>query len=128
MATHGFAQGHVSVDNDFARFGSKSYAINKINSVEVRSERMGSDLPWIICGAIAAICGFAFLGDPNPGSLIGGLIFGGLAYLLFKSAQRYNHKLYLMTSSSEVQALQSQDKSEIDQLRNAIEAAMVANK
>lgn len=26
----------VSVDRDFARFGNKSYAINKINSVEVR--------------------------------------------------------------------------------------------
>jgi hypothetical protein len=29
----------VSVDRDFARFGSKSYAINKINTVEVRERK-----------------------------------------------------------------------------------------
>lgn len=29
----------VNVDRDFARFGSKTYAINKINSIEVRRHR-----------------------------------------------------------------------------------------
>lgn len=29
----------VSVDRDFARFGSKSFAINKIHTVEVRARR-----------------------------------------------------------------------------------------
>ena len=32
---------NITVDNDFARFGSKSYAINKINSVEVRERKLG---------------------------------------------------------------------------------------
>ena len=31
-----YQRGHVTVDDNFARFGSKSYAINKITSVDVR--------------------------------------------------------------------------------------------
>jgi len=41
-----YERGDISVDDNFARFGTKSYAINKINSVDVRSRAMAAGCGW----------------------------------------------------------------------------------
>lgn len=121
-----YDRGNVKVDSDFARFGSKSYAINKINSVEVRTDRPTGDAGWIICGIIALLCLLSGLGGGGSGIFMLCAVFALVAAGLYHSAQKRIHKLFLMTSSSEAQALQSEIKEEVDSLRAAIEQAMVA--
>ena len=69
-------KGNVQIDDKFARFGSKSYAINKINSVDVRSHRPHGEAVVYVAGLLALIFVLAAVGsmsDPNgsPGVLSG---------------------------------------------------------
>lgn len=120
----------VTIDADFARFGNKSYAINKINTVEVRSERLGGNAGWIILSIIVVLFLFAMLGSavsegsPRTEYFIIVVLLGGWAWALKRRAKRERHSLFLMTSSSEAQALQSEDKEMILGLRDQIERAM----
>jgi hypothetical protein len=120
----------ISVDKDFARFGQKSYAINKINSLEVRPTRPYTATGGVIFGGIGAvivIAGVANIGTNFATALLS-FIFGGIflviAWLLFQRSQTVLYNLYLMTSSSEVQAYKSFDGEEVEGLRDQIEAAM----
>jgi hypothetical protein len=109
----------VSVDRDFARFGNKSYAINKINSVEVRQRHPYGTAGMFLAGLGAVICVLS-----GGGWIILGVIFGGLAYWLWRRSRIVEFQLFLMTSSSEAQAFVSRDGEMIDRLRNRIERAM----
>jgi hypothetical protein len=122
----------VSVDRDFARFGSKSYAINKINSVDVRARHPHSQtaaLGWGLAAAICLIIAFgqssasADTGDPAA-VLCFGALFGFLAFRAWKRSKVVEYQLFLVTSSGAVQAIKSEDPSVIDGLRNRIERAM----
>jgi hypothetical protein len=53
----------VSVDRDFARFGGKSYAINKINTVEVRQRHPNGKTGMFVAGLIALFCLLAAFGE-----------------------------------------------------------------
>lgn len=123
----------VTVDNDFARFGDKSYAINKINTVEVREtypHPMGLFAILVGLGAVAAIL-FGLL--VLPGGFYGvGLFFLTVGSLMglysYNAAQRSEIRTYslvLMTSSSEAQAFTSPNRDEVESLRAKIEQAMV---
>jgi hypothetical protein len=123
--------GGITVDDDFVRFGSKSYAINKINSVEVRETQPHGKGGAIVCGIIA---GFALLGalgsfaapdGPSGGMFVFAAIFAGLAWWLWQQAKIREYKLFLMTSSSETQAFITRDQDEVISLRDSVEAAMV---
>lgn len=121
-----YNSGAVSVNGDFARFGSKSYAIDKINTVDVR-ERKPFDVSGAIVSALIAIVViptglFSF----SLTRLLIGLVFGVLAYLAYKRSLIRVYGLFLTTSSSDVQAYESQDREEVHKLRAAVEAAMVA--
>ncbi len=120
-----YQQGDVSVDLNFARFGAKSYAINKINTVEVRNRRpYGQGLPFLF-GIIAFACFMTILMDGiGAGSAIGLLLFGALAYWAWQRQKTVEYSLFLMTSSSEAQALSTRDQTEVMGLRDAIETAM----
>lgn len=78
--------GNVSVDAHFARFGSKSYAINKINSVDIREARPHGEGAIWVWGLLSLISMLAFVGSLSSpeGISVGGLvlaaIFGFLAY------------------------------------------------
>jgi len=120
----------VSVDAHFARFGEKSYAINKINSVEVRRRQphgQGAAIGW---GLLSLIFGLSFLGslsNPNGGTVVTltlAVIFGYLAYRAWLRSKIIEHQLFLMTSSSEAQAIVSQDGAMVNGLRERIERAM----
>jgi hypothetical protein len=109
----------VSVDRDFARFGSKSYAINKINSVEVRERHPYGTAGMFLAGLGAVICVLS-----GGQWILLGLIFGGLAYWAWRRSQIVEYQLFLMTSSSEAQAFVSRDGEAINRLRDRIERAM----
>lgn len=120
----------VSVDNDFARFGAKSYAINKITSVEVREERphaMGCAYGLFILGAIVALQGFASFSEPGGAVflLITAAVIGGIGYWQWKRSQIIVYKLFLITSASETQAFVTRDAGEVADLRQRIENAMM---
>lgn len=125
---------NVTVDKDFARFGAKSYAINKINTVEVRERKPHGQAGMFIFGVLAFIFGMSGLGtlfgsgESSGGitSLIIAAIFGFIAYRLWLRSKIVEYQLFLMTSSSEAQAITSRDGEMIDDLRRKIESAMIA--
>jgi hypothetical protein len=122
----------VSVDRDFARFGSKSFAINKINTVDVRAHRPHSQSAWFGWGLLAAICLLLFVGRESGSSASGGtnaaaflcLVFGILALRAWKRSKIIEYQLLLVTSSQAVQAIKSEDAEMIDGLRDRIERAI----
>lgn len=120
----------VSVDADFARFGNKSYAINKINSVEVRSRRPYGQGAMFVWGLLAIICGLSGLGqlaDAAGGAILTlafAVLFGFLAWKAWQKSHVVEYQLFLMTSSSEAQAFVSRDGDEVQALRDRIEGAM----
>ena len=120
----------VSVDDDFARFGAKSYAINKINSVEVRERQPYGRGGAILCGLLclfAIMAGWNSLGapdGPSGSSFVLAIFFAGLAYWLWQRANIREYLLFLMTSSSETQAFVTRSEDEVASLRERIEAAM----
>lgn len=119
------------IDDDFARFGAKSYAINKINSVNVRERRPHGTAGAVIAGIIAFFAFFAAIGsmgepDRSPvGPLIVAIAFAGLAFWQWKRSKIREYLLFLMTSSSETQAFVTRDESEVMALREQVESAML---
>ena len=122
------AETSVSVDRDFARFGAKTYAINKINSVEVRARHPHGTAWMFLCGLVALIGLLSFLGSADAFSFGLAVVFGPLAYMAWKRSKIIEYQLFLMTSSSEAQALTSRDADMIQSLRNRIEAAMIGQR
>lgn len=122
----------VQVDANFARFGGKSYAINKINSVEVRVHKPHGEGAIWACGLIALLCLLSFIGSlsmpdgPSIGTLVIAAIFGSLGYRAWLKSKVREYQLFLMTSSSESQAFVTRDRNEVFQLRDSIEKAMAA--
>lgn len=121
----------VIVDDGFVRVGRKSYAINKINSVEVRSRQVRGKGLALAAALIAVLCLLVALGavrtNGSPaGGLIAAAVFGGIAWLLSRRPDIYEHELFLMTSSSEMSGYKTRDQGEIDALRAQIEGAMLA--
>jgi hypothetical protein len=114
----------VSVDRDFARFGAKSYAINKINSVEVRRHYPNGQLAMFVFGLLGVICVVSGSGGGGGPLILLGLLFFVLAFWLWRRSRIVDYQLFLMTSSSEAQALTSRDPAVIQSLRERIEQAM----
>jgi hypothetical protein len=122
-----YQNGSITVDEDFARFGSKTYSIDKINTVDVRVS-VPSQAGWIILGLLGI--GF-FLPSALAGELVMaffGIVLLGAAYIVWRGAQLRTYKLFLVTSSSEAQAFETRDEGEISQLRSAIEQAIIRQK
>lgn len=118
-----YQNGSISVDERFDRFGEKSYAINKINSVEVkRTEAVTKPFKaFAVAAAFFAVLAFS---QELWGLFVFAALLGFFAYRMFKNPNVDEFQLFLMTSSSEVQALETKDREQITQLRAAIEAAM----
>ena len=118
--------GVIEVDDKFARFGGKSYAINKINSVEVRQRKPYGKGAAVLCGIIALM---ALLQAAQVGlaAVVVGLAFAGLAYWSWQRSKVTEYQLFLMTSSSEAQAFVTRNGAEVFALRDQIEAAIAAS-
>ena len=130
-----YKKGAVTVDANFARFGSKAYAISKINSVEVRIEKRDASMGYLLgyIGAFLGIfAGISMISEGNLGGVIAILIgigLGGLAYMTTpKSAPPAIHRLYLMMSNNEAQAYETTDGEEVRHLREAIEDAIAGRR
>ena len=122
----------VSVDNDFARFGAKSYAINKITSVEIREVKDTKGGCAIAAfGLLSLGCALTALGQAasNFGEAIGYLLvaalFGYITYTLIQKAKRITYQLFLITAASEQQAYESLNRQDVYGLRDEVEAAML---
>lgn len=114
----------VTIDEHFARFGSKSYAIDKINSVEVRERKPHGTNGATICAILAIVCLFSGINPFNGVLFIAAVLFVVLTYFLWRRSNQREYQLILMTSSSEAEAISSNERSVIDGLRRQIEDAM----
>lgn len=114
----------VSIDNDFARFGAKSYAINKITSVEVREmQSKNGGCAIAILGFITVVMLLASI--TFPPFLIFVLMFGAGTWYAWKLSKRVTYQLFLITSASEQQAYENRDPQDVYRLRDQVEAAML---
>lgn len=121
-----YQRGEITVDENFARFGAKSFAINKINSVEVRSDTKPASAAWVGVSLLAIILLLA--SDGNVVAITLGLLALVAAFFMWRGAKaRTTHRLFLMTSSSEAQAYETVDADDIHNLRSAIEQAMTVS-
>ena len=120
-----YKSGNISIDDHFARFGGKSFAINKINSVEVREQRTPGNKVYVIWWIIAAVLALGALPD-GTWALLALAIFAALVgWSKWRSRNPVStYSLYLVTSSSEAQACQTSDKAEVERLRDAVESAI----
>lgn len=128
-----YQNGGISIDDSFARFGAKSYAIDKINTVEVRGEKRKIGCLTFLCligAAFFVIGGIGSIGEGKSGSSLLAITIGAaLGYAFwrgYQTAKLTDYMLVLTTSSSEVQATETTDQEEVMKMRDAIEAAMVA--
>ena len=130
-----FRSGNVEVDDKFARFGSKSFAINKITSVDVRKEVTPAKQTFALLYAAAAVFLLFALNAAlerdvaNLPVLVGvALACGFIGYRLQRAARPSTlYRLFLVTSGSETQALSTNDVAYIRDLRASIEDAMAAS-
>ena len=125
-----FQSGVVSVDDKFARFGSKSFAINKITSVDVRSAVTPADTKWKGLAALAGLLIIIAITNLQiaPICLLIATVLGYFAWIGYRnSIIKTVHRLFVVTSGSEVQAYETSDGNEIADLREAIENAMIAS-
>jgi hypothetical protein len=117
--------GSVLVDDDFARFGEKSFAIDKVNSVDVRTERV-SNTGFVVFLVMMIFSSLVLIGNlASPGAWIATGVFGLATWYMFKNPPKDTYKMFLTTSSSETQAFVTTDLEEVQKLRSAIERAMV---
>lgn len=124
-----YESGNVRVDEHFARFGSKAFAINKINSVEVRVQHTPASNAWIGVAIVGALVGLAAFGGQAPqGAITAFFAWIGtavIAYFMWRGAEPSDlYSLFLMTSSTEAQAYVTNDANDIRALRDAIEHAV----
>ena len=117
--------GGITIDDKFARFGSKSFAINKITSVDVRSKRKTGSRGFIFWFGLAAISAIVAL-TVGPAANV---VLAALAAIPGWFSWRHRHPsytylLFLVTSGNETQAFATTDRDEVQRLRSALEEAM----
>lgn len=122
-----FERGAIKVDASFVRFADKSYAINKINSVDVRSETKRGSFAYVIWWILALIFAVPALVPGARGMLIIVAVFAVLGWRSWSRRRRVTtYALFLVTSSGEAQAYETSDAEEMAQLRSAVEDAIAA--
>ncbi|GEM_PF-925487 len=127
-----YQNGNVVVEDHFVRFGSKSYALNKINSVDVTvSRKISSAWLWLILlGVVFLLFALGQYQTGGSGAALVLLIMGG--FFIYSGIQSHKNRItetyHLMfaTSSGEAQATKTKDGEAVQELRRVIEAAIVA--
>lgn len=113
----------VTVDRDFARFGSKAYAVNKINTVDVTYRHPYPRQATFGWGLLALMSLLVFAVSASLAlALCAFLCF--LAYRAWQRSKIVEYTLVLVTSSHSVQAIKSRDSAFIQDIRDRIERAM----
>jgi hypothetical protein len=114
------------VDGNFARIGRKSYALDKINCVEIKSVKRhpGAVLLAFMLLIIGLPLALVALTVAQPAMAVIGLCLVGGAVFAYRSRNIFEHTLVLTTSSRDVAAMTSRDFEIIDGLRQQIEEGM----
>jgi hypothetical protein len=121
-----FNNGMVSVDEHFVRVGSKSYAVDKIGSIDVRNRFIKGSSGYIIAWVVAAVTAVLAIVHRSEGYAVFALIvaIAGLPSFRKRHSQTF-FSLVLLTNAGETQAFESTDSEEIMDIRDAIERAMI---
>ena len=129
-----YQRGNVTVDEHFARFGSKSYAISKITSVDMREDirsNTGSLVALFVLGGVLGLVSLPLIADLAFVGFMLAMAACLCIYFGIRSSQAEPFRLYtlmLSTSAGEVQATTSQDVDAINELRGEIEARIVQSR
>ncbi len=119
-----YSNGNVSVDEHFFRIDGKSYAIDKINSVDIRSKPKTGFSSVVATAVLTFLAAMWFFNDPGWFSAIATLLLGLMTWVSWGERNKRIYSLFLMTSSSENQAVTTEDHDDILRIRSAIERAM----
>lgn len=120
-----------TVDRDFVRIGDKSFAVRQINSVEIRTAtKLGSKSyrMWFTLAVLSALPLLAMAASGSEGlagPAILTILFVALGIRSYSNRQAEStYTLSLVTSSGDNTALVTQDRAQIEQMRDAIEKAI----
>lgn len=117
----------AGIDADFAKFGNKSYAISRPNSVKVRKCHPAALAATAVFSFLAVVAFCCVVLDSPFGLsllLIMTPIFSGAAYWSWSQYRKVQYSLYVTISSREAQAYVSRDEDEVLNLRHQVEAFM----
>lgn len=114
-----FQSGGISITKDVARFDGTSYAIRNINTVKIEPKS-----PSINLGAAAIAIGVLLivLEFYTVGLLLAAM---GVVFIIV-AVQRKRFELILVTSSGNVQALESSNQQLVSDVKLAIERAFAS--
>jgi hypothetical protein len=114
------------VDGNFVRIGRKSFVLDKINCVEIKSVKRhpGAVLLAFMLAIMGLPLTLAALATAQPAMAVIGLCLVGGAVFAYRSRNIFEHTLVLTTSSRDVAAMKSRDFETIDCLRQQIEEGM----
>lgn len=120
-----FNNGNVSVDQHFVRVGSKSYAVDKIGSIDVRNRVVRGSAAYVVWWAIAGLAAIPAVMNQNGVWFVIALLagIGGLPSYRKRNSHTY-FSVVLLTNAGEAQAFESTSSEEIMDIRDAIETAM----
>ena len=125
-----YEEGEVKVTTARAIFGSKTYAMKNITSVEMSKKEASGCAPaaLAIFGVIAVIYSASSFGNSAVtgivGILFGALLLAGSWYS--QKASRPDYIVKVSGSSGESNALTSRDQAQIQKIVGAINEAIVA--
>lgn len=117
---------NVSVSTSRIVISGTTYALRNITSVKMTfaPAKTGCAVALIVLGALILIVGLAQGGQTIIGALLGGAIVGGLGFLWFRSSKA-DYFVTIASSSGEVRALTSKDKSYVEKIVAAINDAII---
>jgi hypothetical protein len=121
-----YSDNTVSVSTSRIVIGGTTYALRNITSVKMTfaPAKTGCAIALIVLGALIFVVGLAQGGQTVIGSLLGGAIIGGLGFLWFRSCKT-DYFVAIASSSGEVRALTSKDKSYVEKIVAAINDAII---
>lgn len=120
-----FNNGLVSVDEHFVRVGTKSYAIDKIGSIDVRTRFVKGTNGHLIAWVAAAVVAVLAVINRSEGYALFALILAIAGLPSYRKRHSYTFfSLVLLTNAGETHAFESTNSEEIMDIRDAIERAM----
>ena len=121
-----FENNDIKVTNLRAVFGTKTYAIANITSVEAKRQNESSCLPvgLILAGILGIMIGFGNLGNDMWWMMIPGAAICVAGFNMAR-AQKPTYVVQISSASGEIKAYVSQDKSYIDKIVEALNTAII---
>jgi hypothetical protein len=121
-----YSDNTVSVSTSRIVISGTTYALRNISSVKMTfaPAKTGCAIALIVFGALILIGSLAQGGQSIVAGLIGGAVIGGLGFLWLRSCKA-DYFVTIASSSGEVRALTSKDKSYVEKIVAAINDAII---